>query len=106
MQRGDDYMMRQVPSYQDNPAMASTPEMQNYYDDTVSMSLPEAKKIYLVYVGILVSLSTFVAYYHHHFVLNYPAHSKPHRRPHSFAPSFKFKLWQPKLSRFTTLWLR
>ncbi|KAN0093016.1 glycoside hydrolase family 17 protein [Tylopilus felleus] len=34
MQRGDDYMMRQVPSYQDNPAMASTPEMQNYYDDT------------------------------------------------------------------------
>ncbi|KAH0833086.1 glycoside hydrolase family 17 protein [Lanmaoa asiatica] len=40
MQRGDDYMMRQVPSYRDNPAMASTPEMQSYYDDPPVHSQP------------------------------------------------------------------
>ncbi|KAG8213259.1 glycoside hydrolase family 17 protein [Butyriboletus roseoflavus] len=37
MQRGEDYMMRQVPSYRDNP---STPEMQNYYEDQPVESQP------------------------------------------------------------------
>ncbi|KAF8556232.1 glycoside hydrolase family 17 protein [Imleria badia] len=41
MQRGDDYMMRQVPSsYRDNPAPATTPEMQSYYDDPPVQSQP------------------------------------------------------------------
>ena len=35
MQRGDDYMMRQVPSYRDSPP---TPDMQNYYDEPVCLS--------------------------------------------------------------------
>ena len=49
MQREDDYMMRQVPSYRDNAAIPSTPEMHSYYDDPVSTSLSsEATKIYIV----------------------------------------------------------
>lgn len=48
MQRGDDYMMRQVPTYRDNPALSPTPEMQSYYDDPVSMSLFRSEQIYLV----------------------------------------------------------
>ncbi|KAG9315039.1 glycoside hydrolase family 17 protein [Chiua virens] len=40
MQSSDDYMMRQVSSYRDNPAMASSPEMQNYYDDIPVHSQP------------------------------------------------------------------
>ena len=39
MQRGD-YMMQEVPAYRDYPsANASTPDMQSYYDDTVSLFL-------------------------------------------------------------------
>lgn len=49
MQRDDDYMMRQVPSYRDNlnPAMPSTPEMHSYYDDPVSTSPLLKRGIYI-----------------------------------------------------------
>jgi len=38
MQRGGDDMMHQVSPFQDNPAMASSPEMQHYYDDPTIQS--------------------------------------------------------------------
>ena len=50
MQRGDDYMMRQIPSYRDNPAMASTPELQDYYDDPVRTRPPSRPYIYIYLV--------------------------------------------------------